>query len=77
MSLGVFGVGNWVRQSVMAQLLLAGAGALFLMWYGVGVLRRAFQSQVMDVDGQIAGESSTVPAPLELYFLVGASLALV
>lgn len=56
-SLGVFGVGNWVSQSVTAQLLLAGAGALFLMWYGVGALRRVFQSQVMDVDGQSAGAS--------------------
>lgn len=56
-SLGVFGVGNWVSQSVMAQLLLAGAGALFLMWYGVGALRRVFQSQVMDVDSQSAGAS--------------------
>lgn len=56
-SLGVFGVGNWVGQNITAQLLLAGAGALFLMWYGVGALRRAFQPQSMNVNGQ--GDSAS------------------
>lgn len=48
---GVFGLGSLFQNNPLLTQLLAAAGVIFMVWYGISSLRRVFQKEgTMDVD---------------------------
>lgn len=73
MTLGVLGVGSAISSSKVISLTLAGLGAMFLIWYGVGAFRRALKSNESLVEGSAdlaeAGMKKVVLATLAITLL--------
>lgn len=72
-SMGVLGLGAVLGHSPLLSLLLSLGGGLFLLWYGVQSLRRAFFAQAHSLsaaDGAAAGSlKKTVAATLAVTLL--------
>ncbi|MDR3448701.1 MAG: LysE family transporter [Alphaproteobacteria bacterium] len=53
-ALGGFGIGHWLECWPLAKLLLTAAGAVYIFWFGFGVLRQMRQPKALTAGGKPA-----------------------
>jgi len=66
--LGGFGIGHFLGRWPWAKLLLMVLGALYMLWFGVGVFRQTLHAKALAVNAA-SGENSVVLRALAVTFL--------
>ena len=66
--LGGFGIGRFLGRWPLAKLLLTALGALYILWFGVGVFRQMLHPKALAVNAA-PGENSVVLGALAVTFL--------
>ena len=66
--LGGFGIGHFLGRWRLAKLLLTSLGALYILWFGVGVFRQTLRPKALVVNAA-SGENSVVLGALAVTFL--------
>ena len=66
--LGGFGIGHFLGRWPLAKLLLTFLGALYILWFGVGVFRQMLHPKALAMN-DASGENSVVLGALAVTFL--------
>jgi L-lysine exporter family protein LysE/ArgO len=66
--LGGFGIGRFLGRWPLAKLLLTALGALYILWFGVGIFRQMLHPKALAVNAA-SGENSVVLGALVVTFL--------
>jgi L-lysine exporter family protein LysE/ArgO len=69
-SVGAFGFGAWISSSPVLLRTVSAGGAIFLIWYGLNALYRAFRHEVFNTDTHLAtSQSAALRSVLAVSFL--------
>ncbi|MEP6917055.1 MAG: LysE family transporter [Acidobacteriota bacterium] len=67
--LGGFGIGRFLGRWPLVKLLLTALGAVYILWFGVGVFRQMLHPKSLAVNAASGGERSVVLGALAVTFL--------
>ncbi len=66
--LGGFGIGHLLERWPMVKLLLTVLGALYVLWFGIGVFRQFLHPKILTVDTS-SGNQAVIASALAVTFL--------